>query len=103
FPSRVIERYLGPRKVQAASRQAHLAVRGPISVEADHRVWNIRFFEQSDFSFGQFDANRGHRIVEVLQLGGTDDRRSDYRLRQQPSECNLGAGNAALRSNLRYP
>src|SRR4051794_11991502 len=91
---RIIERYLGPREAHAISRQAHPAVRGPTSVESHHRVWNIRFFEQSDFFFGQFDMDRGQRIVEVLQLGGADDRRGDYQLPQQPSECHLGAGNA---------
>ena len=57
FPSRVIERYLGPREAHAIGRQAHPAVRGPTSVEPDHRVWNIRFFEQSDFVFGQLNTH----------------------------------------------
>src|SRR3954452_21216594 len=90
FHSRIIEQDLGHWKPYDASRQAHPAVRGPTSVEAAHRVWNIRLFEQSDFLFGQFDANRGQRIVKMLQLGGADDGRGNYRLRQQPSECHLG-------------
>jgi hypothetical protein len=55
--SGIIERYLGPGGPYATSRQAHPAVRGPISVESDHRVWNIQFFEQSDFFFGQLDTH----------------------------------------------
>ena len=46
----------------------------PALIEADHRVRGIRFLEGGDFFFGQLDANRGQRIVEVLQLGGADAR-----------------------------
>src|SRR3954464_6018692 len=48
-----------PGGPHVTSRQPHPDVRDPTSVESDHRVWNIRFFEQSYFFFGQFDANRG--------------------------------------------
>ena len=54
---RIIERYPDPQEAHATNRQVHPAVRCPTSVEADHRMWNIRFFEQSDFFFGQLDTH----------------------------------------------
>ena len=54
----------------------------PVLIEPDHRVRHVRFLETSDFVFGQPNINRGQRIVEVLELGGADDRRGYDRLRQ---------------------
>jgi hypothetical protein len=54
----------------------------PVLIKPDHRVRHVRFLETSDFVFGQPNINRGQRIVEVLELGGADDRRGYDRLGQ---------------------
>ena len=69
---------VGYRKWQCGD----IHVVAPVLIKPDHRVRHVRFLETSDFVFGQPDINRGQRIVEVLELGGADDRRGYDRLRQ---------------------
>ncbi len=76
------DQYIEDWKAYVTSHQAHPADRGPTLIESDHCVWDIGFLEQGHFVFGQPDANRGQRIVEVLELGGADNGRGDNRLGQ---------------------
>ena len=50
--------------------------------EADHLVRNIGFFEHGDLLGSELHVHRGDRVVQVMQLGCTHDRRGDDRLRQ---------------------
>ena len=70
------------RLLEALRHQANPADRGRTLIESDHHVGDIGFLEQGHFVFGQLDANRGQRVVEVLELGSADNGRGDNRLSQ---------------------
>jgi len=44
----------------------------------------VRLFKQGNLLTRKFNVHAGERLVEVVQLGDTDDWRGDDRLRQQP-------------------
>jgi hypothetical protein len=50
--------------------------------EADDGVGNVRLLERGSLVGGQFHVHRCKSVVEMVQLGGADDRRGDYRLGQ---------------------
>jgi len=64
-------------------------------LEADHRVRDVRFLQCRDLLGGQLHIDGSDRIVELMQLGGANDRCGDDRLRQEPSKRNLCAWDAA--------
>jgi hypothetical protein len=76
-------------------------------LEADHRMRDVRFLQRRDLLGGQLHIDGSDRIVELMQLGGANDRRGDDRLRQEPSKRNLRAGHDAgfghLGDAIRYP
>jgi hypothetical protein len=50
--------------------------------EADDGVGNVRLLERGNLVGGHFHVHRCESVVKMLQLGGADDRRGDYRLGQ---------------------
>ena len=57
-------------------------------LETDRRVRDVGFLQCRDLLGRQFHINGSNRIVELMQLGGANDRRGDDRLRQEPSKRN---------------
>src|SRR6185437_11763355 len=52
-------------------------------------------FEGGEFLGGQFDVERGDRVVDLGGGVGADERRGDDRLAVQPGQGDLGPGDAA--------
>jgi hypothetical protein len=57
--------------------------------KADDGVGDVRGFQGCDFHGGQLHVDRSDCIVEMMQLGGTDDRCGDDWFRQEPGERDL--------------
>jgi hypothetical protein len=64
-------------------------------LETDRRVRDVGFLQCRDLLGGQFHINGSDRIVELMQLGGANDRCGDDRLRQEPGKRNLCTGDAS--------
>ena len=62
--------------------------------KADDGVGDVRGFQGGDFLGGQLHVDRSDCIVEMMQLGGTDDRSGDDWFRQEPGERNLCGSHA---------
>src|SRR5215472_11179534 len=45
--------------------------------EADDRMWHIRLLQRGNLVGRKFHVHRCESVVEMVQLGGTDDRRGD--------------------------
>jgi hypothetical protein len=61
----------------------------------DHRVRNVGFFEGGYLLGCQLHGNRCERVIEMVELGGADDRCGNDRLCQEPGKRHLGARDAA--------
>src|SRR5947207_4301544 len=59
------------------------------SEESDDLVRHVRLFERGNLLSREFYIHAGERLVEVVQLGGTDDWRGATRLCQQPGQRHL--------------
>src|SRR6516225_10620696 len=70
--------------------------------EADDCMWHIRRLQRGNLVGRKCHVHRCESVVEMVQLGGTDDRRGDDRLGEQPGQCHLRPRNAARSGNLGY-
>ena len=50
---------------------------------------HVRRFERRHLLGGELDRKRGDGVVDLVGLGGADDRRRDTGLVQQPGQCHL--------------
>src|SRR3984893_11666141 len=70
--------------------------------EADDGVGNVRLLERSNLVGGKFHVHGCESVVEMLQLGGADDRSSDDRLGEQPRQRHLRPRNTPCRRDRRH-
>src|SRR5262245_50219395 len=71
--------------------------------EPRYGMRRVRLLEPCDLLGREHEVDRGDRVVEVVRLGGADDRRGDAGLRQHPRRRHLGHRYAALRCDLADP
>src|SRR5258708_9711021 len=70
--------------------------------ETDYRMRHVRLLERSNLVDGKFHVHGCESVLEMVELGGADDRRRDDRLGEQPRQSHLCPRNAPRRSNLGY-
>src|SRR5437868_3126987 len=63
-----------------------------ISDETDHRVRNVGLLEGGDLLGGQLHGNRCERVIEVVELGGADDRCGNDRLARSQASATRARG-----------
>src|SRR5580700_11134068 len=76
------------------SLTARVAVSAQRYSKPYHRVRDVRLLQGCDLLSRKLDFDRGNSVVEMVQLGGADDRCGNHRLRQEPRERNLCAWDA---------
>jgi hypothetical protein len=59
------------------------------------------FLERGNLVGGKFHVHGCESVVEMVQLGGANDRSGDDPLGQQPSQCHLRPRNAPRRGDCR--
>jgi len=77
--------------------------RGRRSLVAGHRVRLVRLLEPVDLLGAERQLLGGEGILQVMELGGPDDRRRHRRPVQQPRQRHLRGWHAALRRHLIGP
>ena len=68
--------------------------------KTDDRMRKIRLLQRGNLVGGEFHVHGCESVIEMVQLGGADDRRRDDRLGEQPRQRHLRPRNAPCRGNL---